>query len=162
MPALGEDGSIYAVVKNSEGKKINIRIMELKKTSERKGGRNSLLLTDEGEEWLAKEIGSGSDVDDIARELGIAVTTLYTPANKAKTKRAVENGRGMVNNRLRKAQIKSALNGNSAMLIWLGKNRLGQTDQPKVDGNHALSQFAVDMGKAARKLTDSNTEGWEE
>lgn len=32
--------------------------------------------------------------------------------------------------RLRRAQIKLALEGNAVMLIWLGKNLLGQQDQP--------------------------------
>jgi len=31
---------------------------------------------------------------------------------------------------LRKAQIKAALGGNTSMQIWLGKNILGQSDQP--------------------------------
>ena len=36
---------------------------------------------------------------------------------------------------LRKAQIKSALEGNSAMLIWLGKNMLGQSDNGERDSD---------------------------
>ena len=32
--------------------------------------------------------------------------------------------------KLRHAQIKSALSGNATMLIWLGKNILGQSDSP--------------------------------
>jgi hypothetical protein len=32
--------------------------------------------------------------------------------------------------KLRQAQIKLALTGNAVMLIWLGKNMLGQSDQP--------------------------------
>jgi hypothetical protein len=31
---------------------------------------------------------------------------------------------------LRRAQLKLALSGNAVMLIWLGKNLLGQTDNP--------------------------------
>jgi hypothetical protein len=34
------------------------------------------------------------------------------------------------NQRLRRAQLKLALNGDRSMLIWLGKNILGQSDQP--------------------------------
>lgn len=161
MPALGEDGSIYAVVKNAEGKKVNIKILALTQTS-KNVGRKSYLLTEEGEEWLTKEIGSGSDVDDIARELGINVTTLYTPANREKTKRAVENGLGLVNNRLRKAQIKAALNGNSTMLVWLGKNRLGQSDSPKSEGNAILADFAQSVTKASKNFKREDMEGWEE
>ncbi len=34
------------------------------------------------------------------------------------------------NQRLRRAQIETALKGNAIMLIWLGKNMLGQSDNP--------------------------------
>lgn len=161
MPALAPDGSIYAVVIEEDGKRVNKRIMERKTTSPH-GGRKSLILTEDGETWLTKEIGKGADVDDLARELGINVTTLYTPSNREKTKRAVENGLGLVNNRLRKAQIKAALNGNATMLVWLGKNRLGQSDSPKGEGNAILSDFAQSIGKAVRKTDRQDTEGWEE
>lgn len=42
----------------------------------------------------------------------------------------IEKGRADVKQRLRNAQIKLALGGNAAMLIWLGKNMLGQSDNP--------------------------------
>lgn len=127
MPAIGEDGSIYAVM-SKDGRKENVCVLRLEKTSSGRG-RKSLILTEDGEEWIAREIGMGAMVDDLAKELGINVTTLYSKANREKTKRAIQNGEGIVNNRLRRAQIKSALNGNATMLVWLGKNRLGQTDK---------------------------------
>jgi len=39
-------------------------------------------------------------------------------------------GQEQTKQRLRQAQIKLALSGNCSMLIWLGKNMLGQSDQP--------------------------------
>ena len=39
-------------------------------------------------------------------------------------------GRAETKQALRKAQIKSAIGGNTTMLIWLGKNILGQNDNP--------------------------------
>jgi len=42
----------------------------------------------------------------------------------------ITNGRLETNQRLRRAQLKLALNGDRSMLIWLGKNILGQSDQP--------------------------------
>lgn len=161
MPAVGEDGSIYAVVKE-DGKRVNIKVMDNVRTSTKRGGRNSLVLTDEGEEWMTREIASGSDVDDLAKELGVDVTTLYTPRNREKTQRAVKNGSGLVNNRLRKAQIKAALNGNATMLVWLGKNRLGQSDSPKGEGNAILADFAQSVAKASRSFDRKDMEGWEE
>jgi len=161
MPAVGEDGSIYAVAKDDNGKRVNIRILEKVQTSP-KGGRYSLILTEDGEEWLTMEIGKGSDVDDLAKELGIDVSTLYTPKNREKTQRAVKNGAGLVNNRLRKAQIKAALNGNATMLVWLGKNRLGQSDSPRGEGNAILADFAQSIVKASKNIDRKEMEGWEE
>ena len=42
----------------------------------------------------------------------------------------VEKGREETRQRLRAAQIKLAIGGNAVMLIWLGKNMLGQSDTP--------------------------------
>lgn len=39
-------------------------------------------------------------------------------------------GREELKQSLRRAQIKLALSGNAVMLIWLGKNILGQSDNP--------------------------------
>ena len=39
-------------------------------------------------------------------------------------------GRENLKQSLRRAQISLALNGNAVMLIWLGKNILGQSDNP--------------------------------
>ena len=39
-------------------------------------------------------------------------------------------GRESLKHSLRRAQIEVALKGNSVMLIWLGKNLLGQSDAP--------------------------------
>lgn len=42
----------------------------------------------------------------------------------------VEKAREETKQKLRQAQIKLALSGNAVMLIWLGKNMLGQSDNP--------------------------------
>lgn len=42
----------------------------------------------------------------------------------------IEKGREDIKHSLRRAQLKLALNGNAVMLIWLGKNLLGQSDTP--------------------------------
>jgi hypothetical protein len=45
-------------------------------------------------------------------------------------RRELDVGREHLKQSLRRAQIALALSGNPTMLIWLGKNILGQTDQP--------------------------------
>ena len=42
----------------------------------------------------------------------------------------VTKGKEETKQKLRQAQIKAALSGNVAMLIWLGKQMLGQADNP--------------------------------
>ena len=43
----------------------------------------------------------------------------------------VEKAREETKQKLRQAQIKLALGGNATMLIFLGKNMLGQSDSPQ-------------------------------
>jgi hypothetical protein len=42
----------------------------------------------------------------------------------------IEKGRADLKHRLRSAQVKLAIGGNATMLIWLGKQYLGQSDTP--------------------------------
>jgi hypothetical protein len=42
----------------------------------------------------------------------------------------ITKGKERTKQRLRRAQIKLALSGNATMLIWLGKNMLGQEENP--------------------------------
>ena len=51
--------------------------------------------------------------------------------------RAYKRGFGEVKRSLRRCQIETALNGNPALLIWLGKNLLDQTD--KIDSKQEIS-----------------------
>ena len=67
---------------------------------------------------------------EIAAILGISVDTLDRRKDvKAKIAEAREQGKSS----LRKLQWKTALSGNATMMIWLGKQYLGQTD--KLDSN---------------------------
>jgi hypothetical protein len=43
----------------------------------------------------------------------------------------IAKGRSELKRRLRAAQIKTAMDGNATLLIWLGKNILGQSDNPQ-------------------------------
>lgn len=42
----------------------------------------------------------------------------------------INKSRSVMKTKLRRAQIQLALEGNAVMLIWLGKNLLGQSDNP--------------------------------
>ena len=58
--------------------------------------------------------------DRVEKEFGISFTE-YSTQKKKKGK-----------NNLRLSQFKNALEGNSTLQIWLGKNWLGQRDEPRV------------------------------
>jgi hypothetical protein len=45
-------------------------------------------------------------------------------------KQEITKGKLNLNQSLRQAQIRLALSGNATMLIWLGRNILGQSDSP--------------------------------
>ena len=66
----------------------------------------------------------GSTNTEIARWFGIEEQTLRYNFSEI-----LQKGREDVKQSLRMAQLKLALSGNAVMLIWLGKNLLGQTDQ---------------------------------
>ena len=67
----------------------------------------------------------GCSDSEIARWFDIAETTL-----KYNFSEIIAKGRDDVKMTLRRAQIRLALSGNAVMLIWLGKNMLGQSDNP--------------------------------
>ena len=48
---------------------------------------------------------------------------------KARYPSVIKRGRARLRKSLRRAQIRSALSGNSTMLVWLGKQYLGQSDR---------------------------------
>ncbi len=58
-------------------------------------------------------------------------------------------GRNSVKTKLRRAQIKVALSGNPIMLIWLGKNMLGQSD--KLEEN---KEFGITITRSKVSFAD--------
>ena len=67
----------------------------------------------------------GCSDSEIARWFDIAESTL-----KYNFSEIIAKGREDLKHNLRRAQLKLALSGNATMLIWLGKNLLGQSDNP--------------------------------
>lgn len=67
----------------------------------------------------------GCDMQEMADWFGVNRETL-----KYNFSDYIAKGRADLKHRLRRAQIKAALDGNATLLIWLGKQYLGQTDSP--------------------------------
>ena len=68
---------------------------------------------------------------EIAEATGFDDSTL-----KRKFENFLIKGRAILKKRLKRKQIEVAMNGNVVMLIWLGKQYLGQAD--KIEGNGEL------------------------
>jgi len=85
---------------------------------------------------LEKLAGIGCTMKEIASVMDVSVDTLER--NYADL---IKKGREGFHMSLRRLQYKSALAGNVTMLIWLGKQNLGQSDKAHLthsgDGDHA-------------------------
>ena len=77
------------------------------------------------DEDVYKLAAMGCSNAEIARWFDIDENTLAYNFNTILAK-----GREQLKQSLRRAQIKLALSGNATMLIWLGKNILGQSENP--------------------------------
>ena len=94
-------------------------------------GRDTTVIPPE-EVYKLAQIGCKDT--EIADWFGIDGNTLRYNFSAELTK-----GRIALNMSLRRAQINTALNGNPTMLIWLGKQYLGQSDAPiDSDANQIL------------------------
>jgi AcrR family transcriptional regulator len=72
----------------------------------------------------------GGTAEEIAAHAGIGVTTLYRRFGKV-----IEAGRMLRNTSIRRKQfIKAVVDGDSAMLIWLGRQWLGQKNELQLTG----------------------------
>lgn len=164
MPYTREDGSVVATIKDSGGKR-DIVIIEAQPAKRKKkredgmptGGRHNLVLTDDGAKWVQSEMAKGADVRELVTEIGVDIKTLYNETNGPKFQRAVKEGADLCNKRLRKAQVTAALNGNATMLIWLGKNRLGQSDHPDEDIEATTDAIWQDAYDEAEREADKES-----
>ena len=99
-------------------------------------GRNNIPVPPDEVETMAK---IGCTDREIAEHFGINDQTLRRVFVDFLIK-----GRSELKQRLRQAQLKVAFDGNPTMLIFLGKNILGQTDQPVNNDNNMILPFTDD------------------
>jgi hypothetical protein len=91
-------------------------------------GRPSAGLPADAEGMVADAASAGSPDREIAALLGVSERTVRRRFGRVLTKKRAERRLA-----LRKAQWTTAMAGNPAMLIWLGKQELEQMDQPQID-----------------------------
>ena len=85
-------------------------------------GENQTVVPPEEVMKLAK---LGCTIEEMSAWFGVPSNTL-----KYNFSDQIAKGRSETKQALRRAQIALALKGNATMLIWLGKNMLGQSDSP--------------------------------
>jgi hypothetical protein len=105
--------------------------------------KKEILTNEQTIESLAK---CGLTNKEIAESLGYDENTLKRNFEIFLTK-----GRANLKERLRKKQIEVALDGNVVMLIWLGKQYLGQADKIEETGDYKITfeRVIVDRRSAA-------------
>lgn len=115
-----------------------------------KGGRPPKIIADEKTIAVLKALAAvGATQLEAAMHLKVSETTFEGFLGKNKEAReAWDAGPPTFKLSLRRAQMKLALSGHATMLIWLGKQYLGQRDKSDVelagkDGNPIQSEFTV-------------------
>jgi len=73
--------------------------------------------------------GAGCTVEEMAEFLGVNKKTL-----ERRFLKVIDKGRLLRNVSLRRKQMELAMKGDKTMLIWLGKNLLGQSDKTQLTG----------------------------
>ena len=91
----------------------------------------------------------GCTWEEIAGALRISKGTFVARMQEKKYREAYDQGIAEGDVSLRRAQYEQAMKGKSAMLVWLGKNRLNQTDRVEQttettihDGGGAVDKLA--------------------
>jgi len=107
------------------------------------GGRPRIELDLRQVEELAR---IGCTEADMAAVLGVSVDTIQRRKRDCEEFRGViEKGRAALRNSLRRLQVKKALEGNVTMLIWLGKQLLGQSDRHDFEHSGSVEQPLIKL-----------------
>lgn len=91
-------------------------------------------------EKLKQLAALGLSSGEMAAVLDCSIDTL-----ERRYRKAMETGRQMRNASLRRKQYEKAMSGNPTMLIWLGKQFLGQKDKIEHTGEMEVSHVIVDL-----------------
>ena len=116
----------------------------------KKRGRKKIPIDYEKAEKLAQILCTQSE---IASVLGVSLPVLeHDPEFQRIHKKGLETGRAS----LRRMQYASASAGNPTMLIWLGKQHLGQKDQNRQevtgkDGGPVKTETALNISEEVKK-----------
>jgi hypothetical protein len=127
------------------------------KAVERKAGRPKAVI-----DWVkvGEMLEAGSTAEGIAATIGISRDALYKRCqgdNNADFSTFSQQKRAKGDDMLRAKQFEVAMTGDKTMLIWLGKQRLGQAEKQEVD--HTVTPPAIIAETIIEQFTK---EGWTE
>lgn len=104
----------------------------------------------------------GHTLEEIAAFENVSYDTLHR-----RFASACEKGKLLCDGQIRRKQVEKAISGSDTMLIWLGKQRLGQTDKQEVSGKveheHSIvrsftdAELAIVRGPAEAAIARRNS-----
>lgn len=103
----------------------------------------------------ADQVGTLARIGCTYSEIG-AVVGCSTDTLKRRFADHIEKAREHGKSSLRHAQWQKALEGNPTMLIWLGKQELGQRDRQDVDTTVTAVDVARSVREAIRAMDDAD------
>ncbi len=135
----------------SHGKIKNPR--KTKRVPQPNGARGRPKIIDIDEEELMKLASYHCTYKEMSKFFGCSMEHLQKNYCKV-----VDVGRERTRQKLRKAQIDTALDGNPTMLIWMGKQALGQQDQKTIAvAGDVTNTIKIEfVGKNTPKLSDDS------
>ena len=123
---------------NAEGKQVELDVFFEKKATK---GRPKKILTEDALKLIENLARIMCTDEEIASILGCCRDVFYNDDNAELYRQAIEKGKANGKQSLRRKQYEVAMKGNSSMLIWLGKQWLGQTD--KVEKSTSFEKLEV-------------------
>lgn len=120
---------------DGDGKKVDINVFIEKKPTGSNGGRPRKVITSKGAEFIESLSKIMCTEEEIAQLLDTSLDTLLNADNKEVFRSAINRGKSNGKQSLRRMQYQLAMKGNVKMLIWLGKQVLGQSDKLDTNAN---------------------------
>lgn len=103
-------------------------------------GRPKMVLNEDGIEEVTNLAMIGCTDEEIAASMDCSIKMLYNASNGKAYEMAKKKGAQKGRASLRRMQFKAARNGNVSMQIFLGKQILGQSDNPQPVVNEILKE----------------------
>lgn len=122
-------------------------------------GRPKLVLNQLGKEIVESVAQCHCTEEEIASILDVSVDTLKTKENAETFSECIKRGREYGKASLRRWQFEKAKKGNTTMLIWLGKQILGQKDKIDIAADADQLGKLDEILKGMKTLADDGDNG---